>query len=66
MPILVQKNKITYFIKHKVIRPHKSCTTLRIEIHFLSLHWMMKNSTYFSVCVGIIKVAHVFHHPVQA
>ena len=23
---------------------------LRIEIHILSLHWMMKNISYFNVC----------------
>ena len=27
---------------------------------------MMKNISYFYVCLGNIKIAHVFHHPVQA
>ena len=38
---------------------------LRIEIHILSLHWMMKNISYFNVCEGLL-IANVFHHSVQA
>ena len=44
---------------------------LWIEIHILSLHWMMKTlvillSVKPEGLLGIIKIAHVFHHPVQA
>ena len=41
---------------------------LRIEIHILSLHWMMKNISYFNVCeaLGNIKIANVYHHTLQA
>ena len=37
---------------------------LRIEIHILSLHWIMKNINYFNGLLRNIKIAHVFHHPV--
>ena len=29
---------------------HNVSVYLRIEIHILSLHWMMKNISYFNVC----------------
>ena len=41
---------------------------IRIVIQILSLHWMMKNISYFNVSEKPkdIKLANVFHHPVQA
>ena len=46
---------------------------LRIEIHILSLLWMMKNISCFKTLavklfrlLGNIKIANVSHHPVQA
>ena len=44
---------------------------LRIEIHILSLHWMMKNIAILMfprspLGFTVIKIANVFHHPVQA
>ena len=43
---------------------------LRIEIHILSLHWMMKTlailmSVKPNALLGDTKIANVFHHPVQ-
>ena len=39
---------------------------LRIEFHILSLHWMMKNISYFNAFSETLKIANVFHNPVQA
>ena len=35
---------------HLSTKPYVVGTQLRIEIHILSLHWMMKNISFFNVC----------------
>ena len=40
----------TYHITITNFRPLLKMQYLRIEIHILNLHWMMKNISYFNVC----------------
>ena len=54
-----------------ICMPTQTVLFLRIEIHILSLHWMMKNISIImsvkpEVLLGNIKIANVFHHPMQA
>ena len=64
--VVLHSGLLTTYLKLKrAVNCVQFCILLRIEIHILSLHWMIQKISYFNVCEGLL-IANVFHHPVQA
>ena len=47
---LDESSASTFYTPVKCQLLHLGLTLLRIEIHKLSFHWIMKNISYFNVC----------------